>query len=92
MTSIYLKPTAAAFCLKQNCQNLTSIGYAKNISERIYHILIYLNSTRCCKCIAVDDICNIMHFIGEQTDVVETLVDKESDTEERELTSNKITR
>ena len=51
-------------------------------------MISYLNSARCCKRITVDDLRNIMHGIVERTDVVQTVVDKEIDTEERQ-TDNK---
>ena len=72
MTSISLKPTAAIFLLKQNYQNLTSTEYAENLMS-------YLNSARCCKCKTVDGLHKVIHGIAGQTDVVETVVDKESD-------------
>ena len=41
-----------------------------------------MNSARCCKRITVDDLCNIIYGIAGQTDLAETVVDKESDTGE----------
>lgn len=73
VTSISLKLASAAFRLKWNYQDLISTKYAETL-------ISYLNSTRCYKRITVDDLCNIMHGIGGQTDVVETVVDKENDT------------
>ena len=70
-----LKQTAAVFHCKQNYQNPTS-------TERAENLISYLNMTRCCKCITVDDLHNIIHGIAGQTDVIETVVDKESYTQE----------
>ena len=70
-----LKQTAAVFHCKQNYQNPTS-------TERAENLISYLNMTRCCKCITVDDLHNIIHSIAGQTDVIETVVDKESYTQE----------
>ena len=70
-----LKQTAAVFHCKQNYQNPTSTECAENL-------ISYLNMTRCCKCITVDDLHNIIHGIAGQTDAIETVVDKESYTQE----------
>lgn len=53
--------------------SLSSTEYAETL-------ISYLNSARCCKRITVDDLCNIMHGMAGQTDVVGTVVDKEDDT------------
>ena len=76
VTSISLKLASAVFHLKWNYQDLSSTKFAETL-------LSYLNSTRCYKRITVDDLCNIMHGIAGQTDVVETVADKENDTEWR---------
>lgn len=73
VTSISLKLTAAVFHLIWNYQNLTSTEYTETL-------ISYLNSARCCKRITIDDLCNIMHGIAGQIDMIGTVVDKENDT------------
>ena len=66
MTSISLKRTAAIFRLKRNDQNITSTESSENL-------ISYQN---------IERMHGIIHVIAGRTDVVETVVDKENDTEE----------
>ena len=69
MTCMSLKPTAAVFQLKRNHHNLSDEEYSQNL-------ISYSSSARCCKQIAISELCNVMHSIMGRSEAVLTNINE----------------
>jgi hypothetical protein len=66
LTSMSLKPTAAVFRLKRNSRNLETREYIDNLCA-------YLDSTRVCKTLTLDDLSNALHGISAKAGIAPSL-------------------